>query len=609
VVNASGRQRARDLTDGLATRLGPGAPRVRDRVTQGRVKLTFGIRAVNHAVLAVQAVGVHRRSRAWLVAGAASIGIDAALARLLDDPTYLPGWPQWILEWLDGALWTCATESRSDVMFLLTGTASPSVIHTAVESLAGTVAVPVLNPDRPWPPAGPADAAGRVMRLAAVTLVPTGIAVGIRRRRGLPGGAENILWNLSAAAIAAFGARHRDRLHREERRRWADRTSAQVQQERAGAQAALATTSSPGHDFKKTLFALGLYGSPLAMAEARAQTEHPAQVLERLGGHTLFEVTRSTRIVPADAGTQWLTVAQGHRVRAFLRSAEEAALDGADQAVRVDRSDPREIAISYLGRQLRLRNDPPPLRARLDPTSVTLAIAAFMAADTALVRELPVPLVVPSVAVLLWAARRFRRRSPTQSELRVIAAVCGLSTTLGFLASSSRWAKVVTPLNARAMPAASFAKGSLVVLGAHWSRYGGGRRLVLPAIVGGWAAASMRRERRSAAELIAGGLDLFQALAATWRLSDLVDAEANHLEEVLQAEFSAACGVARQRARAEELDRYARQVEIARRAITELDGQLEASLVAQFEEDCTQVERWLERQRQSGATPETAPVS
>jgi hypothetical protein len=589
------------LADAVA-RLGPGSPRVRDRITQGRVKATFGIKSVNHAVLAVRAVGLHGRSRGWLVAGAASIGFDAVLARLLNDPDYLPSWPQWMLEWLDGALWATVTESSNDVMYLLTGAATPSVISATVEALAGTRAQPPLNPDRPWPPTDAGDALRRAGRVSATIGVPTLIAVVVRRRRGLPGGAENVFWILAAAGISAFGARLRDRLHAEERRRWADRTAAQVQQELAGAQAALATTSSPGHDFKKTLFALGLYGSEAAMAEARAQTERPAELLHRLGGHTLFEITRSTRIVPTDASTLWLTDAQGRRVRGFLRDAEESAVDGADQTLRVERLQPREVTITYLGHRLRLRNDPPPLRARLDPTSVTLALAAFMAADTGMFGELPPIAVAPPVILLLWAAKRFFRRAPSEIELRVIMACCAVSTSIGFAAASSHWARLETRMNPRAMPAGSFAKGFFVVLGAHWSRFGPGRRLLPPLIVAGWAAASVRRAPRRPAELLAGGLDLLQALSTTWRLSDLVDAEANHLEVVLQAEFSAACEAARRAATEEELGRYAHQLAVARGAIAELDGRLETTLVAQLEDDCRQVEQWLARQRAAATT-------
>jgi hypothetical protein len=591
----------------LAARLGPGAPRTRDRITQGRVRFTFGMKAVNHAVLAIRAVGVHGRSRAWLVAAAGSIGIDAALSRLLDDPAYLPGWPQWILEWLDCALWSCATEPLDDVMFLLLGAGAPSAATATVDGLAGTDAVPVYNPARPWPPVGAADAAGRVARVAAVSLVPTAIAVAVRRHRGLPGGAKHSIWIVSAAALAAFGARHRDRLQAEERRRWAERTDAQVHQEFAAAQAALATASSPGHDFKKTLFALGLYGSPAAMAEARTQSARPAQLLERLGGRTLFEITRSTRIVPPDAGTLWLTETQGRRLRAFLREAEESAVDGADQSVRVRRSEPREITVSHLGRSLRLRNDPPPLRARLDPTSVTLAIAFFMALDTVLTGELPAPLVAPSATLLLWAARRFRHRSPSKPELHFIVACCAVSTALGFAASSSRWARLATTMTARATPAGAFAKGFLVVLGGHWSRFGGWQRGLLPVIVGGWAAASVRREPRTPAELLAGAIDLVQAAASIWRLSDLVDGEANHLEVVLQQEFTAACEAAREQAARQELDRYDRQLAIARMAIAELDGQLDGALVVQLEQDCAQVEDWLARQRAGAAADTGSP--
>ena len=189
-----------------------------------------------------------------------------------------------------------------------------------------------------------------------------------------------------------------------------------------------------------------------------------------------------------------------------------------------------------------------------------------MAADTVMTRELPALLVAPSVTLLLWAARRFRRRAPTDAELDVIVACCVVSTVLGFAASSSRWARLVTPLNDRAMPAGSFAKGTLVVLGAHWSRFGGWRRVLLPALFVGWAAATTRREPRTPAELLAGAIDLVQAVAATWRFTDLVDGEVDHLEAALQAEFTAACEAARRQAAHEELDRYARQLAIARAA-------------------------------------------
>jgi hypothetical protein len=596
VVTRAGHHLSGSLA-GLARRLQPGAPRVRDRVIQGRVKLTFGVRAANHAVLAVRAVGLHGRSRAWLAAAVASIGADAALARLLDDPRYVPSWPQWILEWLDCAVWSLATGPRGDVMHLLTGAATPSIINASIDAFAGTDAVPVTNPDRPWPPVDADDALRRTVRLLAVNLVPTTIAVVIRRRRGLPGGGENLIWSLSAAGLAAFGARHRDRLHAGERERWAIRTATQVRQEHAAARAALATASSPGHDFKKTLYTLGLYGSARAMEEARAQAAHPAALLDELGGHTLFDVTRSTRIVPSEAASLWLTDAQGREVRAFLRAAENAALDGADQALRVQRPAPDEITIRYLDHTLRLRNDPPPLQARLDPSSLVLAVAAFMAADTVMTRELPAAGALPSAALLLATARRFRHRSPSGRELNAIVACCAVSTALGFAASASDRANLETPLNRRAMPATSFAKGFLAVLGAHWGRLGPERWVLVPAIVAGWLASSMRREPRSIAELVAGGIDLAQGLAATWRLSDLVDAEAHHLETVLQREFAVTCATARAEAAHAELERYQHQLEIAREAIAELGDRLDPMLRAELDADCEQVDRWLERQR------------
>jgi hypothetical protein len=241
-----------------------------------------------------------------------------------------------------------------------------------------------------------------------------------------------------------------------------------------------------------------------------------------------------------------------------------------------------------------LRNDPPVLRAHLDPTAVTLSVAACMAGATALTGELPLPLAAPPVILLLCVARRFRRRSPTDTELHAIMALSTLATSIGFAASASRWAQVTTPLSGRTMPAAAFAHGSLVVLGAHWSRLGTWRRVLLPAVFAGCTAASLhRRAGRAPTELLAGTINLVQCVAATWRFTEPVDAEADHLETVLQRDFTIARNAARGRAAGEELERYTQQLAIARSAIAQLDDRLDAAALAQLEQDCASVERWL----------------
>jgi hypothetical protein len=568
-------------------------PAAFDRTSQGRVRLVLALRAGNHAALAARAVGFNRRSRRWLAVAAASIGVDVAIARLLADPAYLPGWRQRLVEWLDTSVWACATEDHHDVVPLLTSGSLPATVEAAFATTSGTVAVPAYDPSRPWPPRDLGDGAVRSLQVLGAAVVP-GLLVGaIRRRRGLPdSGIQHIVWSVAAFALSMAGTRHRERLHRAERQRWSSRTSAQVRFEYAATQAMLAMRSSPGHDFKKTLVALGLLGSERARAEGHRQIERPQTLLAHLDGTTLFEVTRSTRIEPPEAATLWLSPPQAKALDEFLDRAEEAAADGADHAVRVAHPSARETTIEHLGQVLRLRNDPPPLQAQLYPTSPTLLLASFQAFDNAIVGELPAWSVTPPTVLLAAMARRYWRRPPSDRELdRLVLGVLA-SAAAGFVVAASPLA----PAFRGAFPGNPFAKGSLTVLGAHWGRLAPRHRLAFPAIVAGWLVSAMVRRRRDPAELVVAALEVAQAVSAGWRHTDLVDAEADHLEAVLQAEFTAACDVARAQATRAELDRYQAQLDLARTELAALGDRLTPLERKGLEEDCDELAAWLDDQ-------------
>jgi hypothetical protein len=563
-----------------------------------RIQLTLGLRAVNHVVLAVRAVGrpgSRGRSLGWLAAGAASLAADLALARRLRDPGYLPGWPQWLLGWVDTAVWAHATDSRMDVMPLVVANGLTSAAEAGMDGFAGTTAIPVYNPDRPWPPAGAGDAARRGARVVATATVPVLITGIVRRRRGLPPASEHLLWSGVGAALGIYGIRHRDRLHRAERRRWQARTAAQVDQELDAARATLALMSSPGHDFKKTLFALGFHGSKAALEEAYAQTDHPSQLFGHTGGQTLFQVTRPHRLIPAEAATRWLSNRQADEVDTFLSAAEDRAVEGADQSVRVVGLTADETVIEYLGQRLVLRNEPPPLSARLRLTSFLLAAGAFHALDTVFFRELPWQLVAPSVAVLGTGAWRFWRRPPAPDELGAVLWISTAATAWGMAASASRRVPLVAPFGHPADPAAAFAKAYLYVLAAHWSRLSPAQRLLLPATLAGWVGANLRRSR-TPAQLIVGFLELLVGVVCAWRGNDLLDGEAVLLERELQDEFTRACERARRRATGEELDRYRHQLDVARGALRELAAQLTPAEHRELEHDCDELARWLTAQ-------------
>jgi hypothetical protein len=426
-----------------------------DRTTQGRVRMTLGLRAANHAQMALRAVA-GGRSRGWLAAAAGSLAVDAVLARRLEDPAYLPGWGHWAAGWIDSVVWAHATDDRTDLISYQACEAIPQAIVATVDAFAGTEALPVYNPGRPYPAAGWTDVADRMARMAATALAPTAIAAVVRRRRGLSLGLRNVVWPLECMPVTAFYCCHRDRLQRSERQRWARRTEAQVRQEFDNARLGMALASSPGHDFKKTLFALGIYGSPEAGDEARRQGVRPAELAGGLDGMTLFELTRSTRIRPRSAATLWLTPREADEIGAFLRAAEARAADGADQAIRVAYEPGRRLVIDHLGDRLVVRKDPPPLRARLYPSSVALLTAAFLSAGPAIMGDLPVTAVAPSVGLLAWEARRFWDRAPDDAELRRLVLVATGAAALGFVGAATRLRPGrFTPAEPAAAPAAA----------------------------------------------------------------------------------------------------------------------------------------------------------
>jgi hypothetical protein len=427
--------------------------------------------------------------------------------------------------------------------------------------------VPVHEPARPWPPRGLADTADRATKVLATTLVPTAVTALVRRRRGLDATPDHLPAVAAAAVLSAAAARQRARLHRAERRRWAERTDLTVRRAFDGGRATAALTSSPGHDFKKTLFALGQLGSPAALEEALRQTQHPGAVLGDVDGRTLFEVTLSDRLVPPEAGARWVSDAQAVEIERFLLEAEHDALDGADQEIRVG-GGPGVTTIDYLGRRLVVRHEPPPLRVRLYPTSLLFAVGAVHVAHTVLLRELPAPAVLPSLSLLGLGAWRFWRRRPR-----------------------------VTATGWRSSPASSFAKAALMVLSPHWSRLRPGHRLLLPATLLGWLASTTYRDSRHPVEVVTGLLDLLQMVFSTWRVNDFVDLDAEHLEDELRAEFALRCERARRTGVDHELARYERQLAVARGALADPSLALPGALRDELERDCATLARWLAAER------------
>jgi hypothetical protein len=207
---------------------------------------------------------------------------------------------------------------------------------------------------------------------------------------------------------------------------------------------------------------------------------------------------------------------------------------------------------------------------------------------------------VAAFAVAAWWTWRHpgRDEEPTTVVWATTAA-----TAWGMVVSGSRRTPPVARLGYDADPVGSFAKGQLCILGAHWSHLTPVQRLLLPATFAGWLASSLHRHRRVDVALVVRLLELLPVLVCTWRGNDLLDAEARRLERDLQDEFTDACGRARAQATTDELDRYDRQLGVARRALSDLGAAVPPDHRRELDRDCDELEDWLAGQRRSLGRP------
>lgn len=568
-------------------------------MASGRVLLTATMRVLGHGSLIVRCVARRDYRRAILLGGA-SLAVDGLVSLRLTEATHMPGWVETLIDAADAAAWVrFGPRSPNTLSQALFSTTVASGVQSGFRAAAGTDAIPVYDPTRPWPPPTPASWVRRIGGAALPVLVPWAVAVATARARR--GHAERrdtstaLATGIASVSLAVLGARHRARLHETTRQIWFERTNAQIDRERDSARANLATSSSPGHDFKKTLFALGLYGSDEALQAARAQGARPAQTLASGTGRTLREVTGSLPIEPLDAQRLWVPAQDEGQIVEFLDRATDSAADGARQVLEVTRPSPYETELRYLGARLILRNDPPPLLARFYPTAPALFISAFWKASAMLPewRGLPPPIALAGALTDIALGVHHWQRPPTDRQLRTVHAVALTNAMIGLALSGTRLSPERTATGNPALAGNPYLMGMSLLTVSHWSRLGPAQRASLAVACLAWLATGQIRRPVPALHVSAELLTILTAFVPVWGLLGRLEGEAALLQDQLQADFRRRCELARSDALAAELDEFRHQLTIARRALSDLSDALDGPTATQLTAECDQLEQWL----------------
>jgi hypothetical protein len=438
-----------------------------------------------------------------------------------------------------------------------------------------------------------------------VPVVPALVGAFVRRRRGRPMELGQAGWGLlSVAAGWALGysrSRQVQRLRTE-----FDRASARrLEVDRQAAAVRLATKSSPGHDFKKTLAVLGAYGSAPARVLAQAHGARPARVLQRAtGGSTLFDVFTQLGVwpEPPDRWHHWLTPPQVATVERFVADGPSSP-DDDDDAALVDEVSEGGLRVTFRGRHVVLVDPPLRPQGRVD----VLAVAAGLGTAWKLLRMRGLPAHGPKRALLLAGV------ATDAATTLALALATTADVPTDWIIASTVAAGAVFDLAARRpadpatdgggvigfriatapdRPATTGLLGPAVLLGCFWSEIGRHRWVMAGGLAAAWVASrpDVVSSRRAVVEESLWLLELFFASKNFQRRlrcerDDVAAALADDFQRRRQA-------VLRQDVDA-ELDRLADELRVAERELALLQDELGPDIAADLAAECDELRAWL----------------
>ncbi len=362
---------------------------------------------------------------------AASLAGDVAMARRAVR-THRSRTFEIALNALDAAAWACVSdEDPLNTRTAVIATVVSCAMETGFRLGAGTEAVPVIDPTRPWRPAWhprirqrlrrrsrrddrawmPAavtdgEAAARpepfgvdVSRLIQVAVeflidvLPPYMALVVgRRRRGLRTGFGAFGWAGLATAGGYGLARGRADAQHVTRELWDERTSYLLAEARVQSRVQSVLMHNVARvDPKGILAYLERAGSSRAGAVLDESGGAPERVTAaaEAQGLTLAAAVDLRTIEPPEHRIRWMSEAQVRHIRDEMERIDtslesEDATDRPDDRVTVVRADGRNLVLDYRGSQIDVVRPTPQLVIRLEPTIPGLAASSLWTLSTAL---------------------------------------------------------------------------------------------------------------------------------------------------------------------------------------------------------------------------------
>lgn len=567
-------------------------------VRRARVGLAASVRVTAHLAMYAQVVAGRRR-RPFPGAIAASLIGDAVVVTRMRRSSYEPGTMELAVNAVDAGFWVLSTDPDDDTYLIgAILPAFPTAIAVGFWLVAGDRAEPTASPAQPFPPRTAAQRQQALVRLVGALAVPGLTTTAIQLARGQH---PRRLVTFSAFPLVAVGfgaalARYRARQHRVAIEEWEQRARRAEAAEAQAATTYAASRSSPGHDFPKTLAALGAMGSAPARRAAQAGLSRPASLLgRRTDGATVRAVAGSLAIEPPEAGATWLPSASAEALASLLDRGVAEARAGDDPVVRIALRPGTGLYVRFLGAEGLVRTPAPRLRTALYPTSIGFLLSAWFAGSGPLLTDgphQPAPALAAALAFDATGVARFWRRPPeTAGDVRLLIALAAGHAVAAL--APGRLGAVDHPGGQVTFPPSMGLTGPLAVVGMHWGRLSAAQRLAPLLLYGGWLAVILRWSRPHAGDLLAEAVSQSAALLATWRFTDMVDQESALLERRLAAQFEARCAAARHDALGAQLAHHRRQLALARSEAEEVAARADPEILAAVRAECDSLERWL----------------
>jgi hypothetical protein len=557
-----------------------------------RTALTAGVRLTARAVELAELISHGRHGLVALPL--LSLAADLRLLRKLQDPAWWPSWMDWVVDAADVGLRSAlGAPDRPDELPSVVADVVPTGVLAGFQAAAGTTALPEVIGASPWPPSEP-TAAGRAAAraLGPLALAAVGHLVGARL-----GGRRARLVQFTQVAVVSTGlgvllARHRDRLQAQVRDAYLARANGEIERARAAARINARTAPGPGHDFAKTLVALGRLGDAACEEAGRRALDTPRRLLEgRQDGATLRSVVGDLPVTPTDAGRVWIDAAELPRLRRELAEAEDEAIDGADQTLEVLEVRGGRVVLRWLGRTIVVRAEPPTVDDRFHPTTMAFAVGAnykllpVLSGASALA-------VLPGVGADLIAAWHQRAPHPGDrgnwAPLAWSALATVTQTALTSTAGQTPGRTVGPPV-----PATANCTGAVLVWSSQWGRLDPAQRALVALPLACWVATMVRARPLGRPRWVIEAAYLAMPAVAAWRLTDRLDEEVDLVAASLHREIDGEAARAVAAAEDEVATEYREALAAARAALDRLGETIPDRLARHFGADCEQLEAWL----------------